>query len=112
MRHDTLLPRLARAAQPGRAVLRITLPPRLARFLIAAGAQAASNDSMTVHSSDVRARGVDGIEAEDPLTADLPSPQEADPLFPEEDVGAETAESAIISVDPSLRLAAGMVSCP
>jgi hypothetical protein len=99
MRGDRFLSRLARAAQPpGRPLLKVTLPPRLARFLIAAGAQAASSDSMTVRSSDMPAATADNTSAKDHLSEDPPSPQE--------ESGAERAEIAIVTADPSLRLAA------
>src|SRR5690348_9597857 len=46
---DSFLGRLALAARPGRPWFRITAPPRVARFLVAAGAQAApASDAMKV----------------------------------------------------------------
>jgi hypothetical protein len=47
-RSDTLLGKMAAAARTGPPVLRVTVPPRVARFLIAAGGRAASGDGMSV----------------------------------------------------------------
>jgi hypothetical protein len=51
---ETLLRRAAEAARSGPPCLRITVPPRWARFLVAAGARPApADDSMDVHFSEL-----------------------------------------------------------
>jgi hypothetical protein len=99
MGRDTALARIAIAARPGRPLLTITVPSRAARFLIAAGAQAAeSDDSMTVHFNDMRSRlaGEPGAVG----------PARGIPSSPHETTSESSAAVAIATADPSLRLAA------
>lgn len=48
MQHDSALARLARASRPSRPLIHVTVSPRWARVLRAAGARPAATDSMSV----------------------------------------------------------------
>jgi hypothetical protein len=54
-RSDSVLGHMALAAQTAPPLLRLTLPPQLARFLIAAGARPAPADSMSVEFAQEKA---------------------------------------------------------
>ena len=76
-RPERMIGRLARAARSDKPVLRITVAPRLARFLVAAGARPApSRDIMTVEfpsgSESVRPSDEKAISREVPGTRQVP----------------------------------------
>lgn len=97
MRRDGPFSRLSRASKPGRPLLTITLPPRLARFLIAAGAQAASDDRMTVHPNDMRPQDHFGTSWDVPSSVGTSSTPHH--------INTESTGAAIAAIDPAVRMA-------
>lgn len=99
MGRKILLRRLALAAQPGRPILRITVPTRAARFLIAAGAQAAKgHNGMSFQPRDTSS----GLAGD---TTGADNPVSPDASLRHARTGTRSAEVAIATADPSLRLA-------
>jgi hypothetical protein len=88
---DSPLALLVEAAQAGKPVLRVTLPPRWARFLIAAGARpAAQSDMMAVKHQDETGFG-EPSEAADNLSTPNESEHKADPIASKEAFGRATS---------------------
>jgi tetratricopeptide (TPR) repeat protein len=111
VRRDGVTGRLAKAARTNKPIIRVTLPPRWARFLVAAGAQPASiSDSMTVEFEakvDLAARSLDvSIEPPPPSinvshslppdTAEFTGRYEELDSLDEIDVSSQIGPSAIV----------------
>ena len=96
---DSFLGRAALAARPGRPFRRLTVSPRLARVLIAAGAQPApSDDEMTVSYPDA---------AEKPAR-DVPPPASAAPTAAKLATAADRIEIAITETRQASAVGSGL----